>query len=316
MKVFVFTEGLSIDYLGNLVVSELISNQNITTYITEMPKFLFPDYPEDTKGLYGMGYTIAKKIPLEYKNAIEVHEDYIEEFLSQKIVDLVVYASVKRKFRPPHRRLEWLHPEQPCDFFHIVTKYYPKEKIIAFEGEDDNKFLEEILDKVSYYKRELLPEDTHKASPISFSFPSYWKIPDNYFEKEKINILAEYSPNSSGRRFNSEEEYYKQYSRSLFGFTMKKAGWDCMRHYEILGSGCLPYFENIENKPETIMATWPIKLQRDVNSLYKKIQNSTNDVSSVSDKDLNYYYKLFGKFKDWFEEYGKTSIYSKILQNH
>jgi hypothetical protein len=328
MNVFVFTEGLGVDYLGNLVVAELLANPNMNVYITEIPHFLFPDCYEKTNGMYGMGYTITKKVPLKYKNAVVVHEDYIEELLSQKTMDLIVYASIRRKFRPPHRRLEWKHPKQPCDFFHIVTKYYPKEKIIAFEGEDDNNFLEEVIDKVTYYKRELLPQDIHKAHPVSFSFPSYWSPTEEYLEKNKVYILAEYNPNNPGKKFETEQEYYKQYSKALFGYTMKKAGWDCLRHYEILGAGALPYFENIEEKPETIMSTWPIKLQKDVNALCDKLLNKKNynsppsqklgkssfhHVNSVPDKDLNYYYQLHKDFNDWFQEYGKTSIYSKIL---
>lgn len=331
MNVFVFTEGLSIDYLGNLVVAELLSNPNINVYITEIPAFLFPDCSENTTGMYGMGYTISKKVPLKYKNAVVVHEDYIEELLSQKTMDLVVYASIRRKFRPPHRRLEWKHPEQPCDFFHIVTEHYPKEKIIAFEGEDDNNFLDEVVDRVTYYKRELLPKDINRAHPVSFAFPSYWKPDKKYLEDKKIYIMSEYSPQNPGGRFETEQEYYKQYSRALFGYTMKKAGWDCLRHYEILGAGCLPYFEDIENKPETIMSTWPIKLQKDVNSLCEKILSQKNynsplsyklgkspfqQVKSVSDKELNYYDILYKDFMDWFNEYGKTSIYSKILESH
>ena len=116
MNVFVFTESLSIDYLGNLVNGELLSNPDINVYITEIPGFLFPDYGEKTKIMYGMGYTITKKVPLHYKNAIVVHEDYIEELLSQKTMDLVVYASVRRKFRPPHRRLEFKQ-SHPAFFF-------------------------------------------------------------------------------------------------------------------------------------------------------------------------------------------------------
>jgi hypothetical protein len=30
----------------------------------------------------------------------------------------------------------------------------------------------------------------------------------------------------------------------------KKGGWDCLRHYEIIGNGCMPYFENIEKCPK------------------------------------------------------------------
>lgn len=316
MNVFVFTEALSVDYLGNLVVAELLSNPEINVYITEIPAFLFPDYSEKTSGMYGMGYTIAKKVPLQYKNAVVVHEDYIEELLASKAMDLIVYASIRRKFRPPHRRLEWKHPEQPCDFFHIVTELYSKDKIIAFEGEDDNKFLEEVLGKVTYYKRELLPEDQNKALPVSFSFPSYWNLSSEYLEKEKTHVLAEYNPKNPEKRFECEKEYYKQYSRALFGFTKKKAGWDCLRHYEILGAGCLPYFEKIEEKPETIMHTWPLQLQRDVNKLYERLEGNDNSINSVSDKDFEYWNQLYVDFNDWFEEYGKTTIYSEILGRH
>ena len=38
------------------------------------------------------------------------------------------------------------------------------------------------------------------------------------------------------------QEYYNEYEKSYFGFTMKKGGWDCHRHYEILMSGSVPYF--------------------------------------------------------------------------
>ena len=30
---------------------------------------------------------------------------------------------------------------------------------------------------------------------------------------------------------------------SYFGSTKKKAGWDCMRHYEIVASGAVPFFD-------------------------------------------------------------------------
>ena len=36
---------------------------------------------------------------------------------------------------------------------------------------------------------------------------------------------------------------------SRFAITMRKAGWDCMRHYEIMANGCIPLFLNFENRP-------------------------------------------------------------------
>src|SRR5688572_9949738 len=46
--------------------------------------------------------------------------------------------------------------------------------------------------------------------------------------------------------YTEESAYYKDYQRSYFAITCKKGGWDCMRHYEILANGCIPYFIDID----------------------------------------------------------------------
>ena len=43
-------------------------------------------------------------------------------------------------------------------------------------------------------------------------------------------------------RFETQDAYYSQYANSLFAITMPRAGLDCMRHYEILASGSVPFF--------------------------------------------------------------------------
>lgn len=53
--------------------------------------------------------------------------------------------------------------------------------------------------------------------------------------------------------FNNEADYYNDYQRSYFAITRAKAGWDCMRHYEILANGCIPYFLDIDKcNPNTM----------------------------------------------------------------
>lgn len=46
-------------------------------------------------------------------------------------------------------------------------------------------------------------------------------------------------------------------SRSLFAVTFKKAGWDCMRHLEIIAAGALPVFTDIADLPAGTMAAYP-----------------------------------------------------------
>ena len=62
------------------------------------------------------------------------------------------------------------------------------------------------------------------------------------------------------RYFTATYEYYEDYQKSYYGVTMKKAGWDAMRHYEILGNYCIPYFIGLENCPEGTLANMPKEL--------------------------------------------------------
>jgi hypothetical protein len=60
--------------------------------------------------------------------------------------------------------------------------------------------------------------------------------------------------------YDNEKDYYEGYATSLFGKTKCKAGWDCMRHYEILANGCIPWFENLENCPPNTLTHLPKEL--------------------------------------------------------
>ena len=87
-------------------------------------------------------------------------------------------------------------------------------------------------------------------NPIGFSIPKE-KLCNYYIKKTKI--LSDLIPgNTKTYIYNTEEEYYNEYKQSYFAITKLKGGWDCMRHYEILADGCIPYFVNIEKCPKTL----------------------------------------------------------------
>ncbi len=69
--------------------------------------------------------------------------------------------------------------------------------------------------------------------------------------------------------YQTEEDYYKEYQSSFFAITHKKGGWDCMRHYEIMANGCIPYFPGIEHCPPNTMALLPKDLIIEGNKLYE-----------------------------------------------
>jgi hypothetical protein len=57
--------------------------------------------------------------------------------------------------------------------------------------------------------------------------------------------------------YDNETDYYKGYQRAYYAVTTKKGGWDCLRHYEILANGCIPYFLNLEECHPDTMAFLP-----------------------------------------------------------
>lgn len=53
------------------------------------------------------------------------------------------------------------------------------------------------------------------------------------------------------------------YASCYYAVTMKKSGWDCMRHYEIIAAGCIPYFLEIDDIPVGTMHTFPRALVKE-----------------------------------------------------
>ena len=80
--------------------------------------------------------------------------------------------------------------------------------------------------------------------------------------------------------FFEEDKYYDDYRKSYFGLTVKKGGWDCLRHYEILMNGCIPYFPGLENCPLLTMTKFPKDIILETN---KMIDSKSLDLSRYID---------------------------------
>jgi hypothetical protein len=121
--------------------------------------------------------------------------------------------------------------------------------------------------------------------PIGFSIPKeklVQSIP------KKTTILATSIPGQLDTYiFNKEEDYYNDYKQSIFAITTKKAGWDCMRHYEILANGCIPFFPTIEKCPRNTMGLWPKNLLVEANRLYNKLGNNVSHKNEIHKRYVN-----------------------------
>jgi len=116
--------------------------------------------------------------------------------------------------------------------------------------------------------------------PITFSIPSS-KIVNDIPSKSKL-ISSLIPGKMETYIYNTESEYYNEYKTSVFATTTKKGGWDCMRHYEILACGAIPYFPDIEKCPENTMFFLPKTLIQYGNTLYEKYRNK-----ELSEIDIN-----------------------------
>ena len=150
--------------------------------------------------------------------------------------------------------------------------------------------------------------------PISFSIPEE-KIVNEIPKKTKI--IAMINPYGVGKNtyiFNNENDYYNDYKSSLFAFTRKKGGWDCMRHYEILACGCIPIFENIEQCPQYTMFNFPKKFINETNKFYKYLCNkygdnnlNSNNISIIENKDMEIYYNYLSFLLKFIREHLTTT---------
>jgi glycosyltransferase involved in cell wall biosynthesis len=70
----------------------------------------------------------------------------------------------------------------------------------------------------------------------------------------------------------------------------KKAGWDCLRHYEIIMNGCLPLFYDLHNLPKTIMTHWDRELLEESLHLFWdfKIHKQELDLNAKAISDAEY----------------------------
>ena len=84
---------------------------------------------------------------------------------------------------------------------------------------------------------------------------------------KKTKLMSAIVPGGA-KLFLQEVDYMMEYASSWFALTKKKAGWDCMRHLEIIAAGCIPVFEHADLIPPYIMAFYPKALMRQIASSF------------------------------------------------
>jgi hypothetical protein len=239
MKILFLSNADKCDYGADCVYDGLVSILGQENVIDVNPMWYmrrssFGEGKVDQKSLYGMGMTLYNRL-----DDAEVDRTDIVEKIKNKFFDYIVFASIQR-----------------CQFwFGGIISVYPPERIIMIDGEDTPITLS-IHDKGWLFKRELCG-DIEGMYPIHFGIPAEKILKER---PEKTRFMSEYDPLvNRSYIFEDEASYYKGYADSYFAPTMRKAGFDALRHYEICSQWAIPYFRGIEAIPPSVMFRFPKK---------------------------------------------------------
>jgi hypothetical protein len=178
----------------------------------------------DAPSVYGRGFTIWSQPIKDIPRNKTKFED----------IDLVIYTNYNRQ-----ALINWRV---------LVDNQTFEPRVIYLDGNDDNNVDPQLR---PLYKRELY-EKLDGVFPIGFGIPERLVRPINLAAKTQLHQTHVQDPEFAsdiGYKFSEEKKYYDDLAKSFFGITMKKGGWDSMRHYEIMAAGTLVMFKDFNQKP-------------------------------------------------------------------
>jgi hypothetical protein len=194
----------------------------------------------DKTQLYGNGFTIYGLCP-----EIAIDRDDLDSKIDSGFFDQIIVGIHNNRYG--------------CqDNVNIIKRLIgPKNNVVKVICGNDKEYVDNTISEITpYFKRELV-NLSRNVYPISFCIPKE-KIVNCV--PNKTLVMSEEKPNWSGKsgwKIKDEAEFYSKYQQSIIAITQKKGGWDCLRHYEILMNGCIPYFEQLELCPEYTLTFLP-----------------------------------------------------------
>ncbi len=205
--------------------------------VVDFPR-LKPAYAGERAG-YGGGFTVYSRSP-----EIAVDRSDIESKLAGGYFDAVIWAGWPVYFG------------EKLSLDHIPLPQRTKPVIVDGGDYRENS---RFASRGVYFKREWVD----RGHPIGFAVPADIVV-DEVPPKSRLWALYEpYMPHI----YTVESDYYSGYGNSRLAVTHRKAGWDCIRHYEIMSQGCVPFFVGLDSLPAGNLTTLPLDLLREV--LYK-----------------------------------------------
>lgn len=248
---------------------------------------------ETKRTMHGRGFTLYGRMPDAEGDAVD--RDRVWERVAAGEFDLVIFSSIWRQFDQFIKERKVLRgcrtvlidgEDRPMYFpwsGTIARRGFGRLVVAAWAARGMVRFMRERPESwvsPSFWRKpwtigsHFICGGAVAAAPprtIAFSIPQeliVQEVPrkDRVFFDHVVDAdTARYIPGSStAHLYHSESLYFDGLSRSKFAITCKRAGWDCLRHYEIAARGCVPCFRLLGRKPPNCA---PHGLQDGVNCL-------------------------------------------------
>jgi hypothetical protein len=305
------------DYLADGLLHGLRSI--LGSNIVDFPKaeHLYSGFAHRTNGaLRGHGMTVYT-CPLP---DTEVDRSQIEIKLENGFFKWIIFSAIERQFG---LFLQWRRFLSPGNT--VIVDGADTDLALPYRNSSFSPYffqIRNILSSFIYFKREWTPRTAFglfaslagrfgckgiKASKnlrqISFCVPAS-KIMANSPVKTKLfpshivdpELRLELGIGGENYTFSTEADYYADLSSAKFGITLKRGGWDCLRHYEIVLNHAVPCFRTLGDKPETCA---PHGLNSKNCITYNSVDHLLHKCGSLSPED---YFSLQQEGQKWIKE--------------
>ncbi|MBU3548022.1 hypothetical protein [Polynucleobacter sp. P1-05-14] len=332
MKILFITSSKE-DYLSDGVLHGLKTLYKIDCIDYPRADILYKDCNENIrKKVRGFGFTLYSGL-LEEDGADRFN---IEEKIKKNYFDLIIIGNIWRQFGFYYQFKPWLKKGNT-----IILDGEDNERGFPAAGQfirnSSYWLMPNVINNFLYFKREwtertvfnlmyeILPSRIYKLffkdkniRKINFSIPFEKIINDpeiikiKKFSKHIVDPeLASLIPESSLEyAFENEMEYYKDLQESKFGITTKRAGWDCLRHYEIAANGCVPCFKNLHLKPQTCA---PHGLNDGNCIAYTSAEDLLKKIDNINDSE----YKLLQNGAlEWVKNQTTVAVAKNVLNEY
>jgi len=320
------------DYLAVTVLHGL--RAILGNRVVDWPRYgpAYRDFPETKRrGTYGLGFSVFYDLEEGGGDRKGIEERLIgKEFDLIIISDIwrlhVLYKKWRKYFNPdntiiidgadspqvyPHAGLWWrnprlwMSPKADAGFL-----YFKREWTHCSQFNIWHRLLPNSLQRrLKSYSR---------MRPISFSIPETKitkKLPakSKNFTRHIVDpeVAQKIHGASTVYAFDNEHSYYSDLQSSRFGITMKRAGWDCLRHYEIAANGCVPCFKSLNDKP---LSCAPHGLVGGVNCvIYKTSDDLFKQVQEISESK----YSILARGAiEWAKDHTTERVACSVLDEY